>query len=352
MKSIEIETERLLLKPLGSEYLETVNAYAMDYENTKYMCRLPNESVEETVTFLAGVDAEWAKEEPAFYEFAILYHNEHIGAVGIYFENGIGELAWIINKKYWRNGFAYEAAQALVSYFTEHMGTTHFIARCDTENVASYKVMEKLGMTRTGKYGGRRNRAAAEDSFEYQYELSLFYRSKLEIVEINQQNLIHINQPNQPFEIIGKIKPVFADEKWTYTEEIFEQPEMKSYPDDTWDYDSYINNPDKMIFLAFSDRECVGQIVLKRDWNRYAFIEDICVAKRSRGKGIGAALIRKAVEWAKSAGLKGLALETQDNNLLACRFYAKCGFVIGAVNTMLYRNFDNEEFAVFWYLLF
>lgn len=173
MKSIEIKTERLTLKPLGSEYLDTVNVYAMDYENSKYMCRLPNESVEETVAFLAGVDAEWAKEEPAFYEFAILYHNEHIGVVGIYFENGIGELGWIVNKNYWRNGFAYEAAKALVSYCTEHMGTTHFIACCDTENVASYKVMEKLGMTRTGKYGGRRNRAAAEDSFEYRYKMSV-----------------------------------------------------------------------------------------------------------------------------------------------------------------------------------
>lgn len=48
MKDIVITTERLCLKPLGSAYLETVNAYAMDYENSKYMCRLPNEDVEET----------------------------------------------------------------------------------------------------------------------------------------------------------------------------------------------------------------------------------------------------------------------------------------------------------------
>lgn len=173
MKNIEITTKRLTLKPLGSEYLETVNAYATDYENTKYMCRLPNENIEETASFLAGVDAEWEKEKPESYEFAMLYQGKHIGAVGIYFEDGVGELGWIINKKYWRNGFAYEAAKALVSYFTEHMGTAHFIAHCDTENTASYKVMEKLGMTRTGEWGGRRNRAAAEDSFEYQYELIL-----------------------------------------------------------------------------------------------------------------------------------------------------------------------------------
>lgn len=173
MKTIEIRTKRLLLKPLGSEYLETVNVYAMDYENTKYMLHLPNEKLQETAAFLADVDAEWAKEKPEFYEFAMLYQDEQIGAIGIYFEDGIGELGWIVNKKYWRNGVAYEAAKALVTYFAEHMGTTHFIAHCDTQNVASYKVMEKLGMTRTGEYGGRRNRAAAEDSFEYQYEMFL-----------------------------------------------------------------------------------------------------------------------------------------------------------------------------------
>lgn len=45
-------------------------------------------------------------------------------------------------------------------------------------------------------------------------------------------------------------------------------------------------------------------------------------------------------EWAKDKKLYGLALETQDNNLLACRFYSKCGFIIGAVNAMLHDSKD------------
>lgn len=49
-------------------------------------------------------------------------------------------------------------AEALVTYFIDNMKTTHFIAHCDTENVASYRVMEKLGMVKTGKWGGRRNK--------------------------------------------------------------------------------------------------------------------------------------------------------------------------------------------------
>ncbi len=171
MKRIQIVTKRLLLEPLGSEYLQTVNDYAMDYENTKYMCHLPNNTKAETKEFLSNVDSEWKKEKPEYYEFAILYQNQHVGAVSIYFKNGIGELGWIVNKKYWGNGFAYESAEALVQYFIANMGTTHFIAHCDTENVASYKVMEKLGMVRTGEWGGRRNKSALQDSCEYQYEL-------------------------------------------------------------------------------------------------------------------------------------------------------------------------------------
>lgn len=174
----------------------------------------------------------------------------------------------------------------------------------------------------------------------------------MEIVKMGQAHLVDMNKANQPFEIIGRINPTFAGGIWTYTEELYEQPYTKVYPIDPCDYTEYIDNPDKAVFLAYSGAECIGQVVLKRDWNRYAFIEDICVAKSARGQGVGTALIQTAIAWAKEAGLKGLALETQDNNLLACRFYAKCGFVIGAVNTMLYRNFHNEEFAVFWYMLF
>ncbi|PKY99875.1 streptothricin acetyltransferase [Enterococcus faecalis] len=55
----------------------------------------------------------------------------------------------------------------------------------------------------------------------------------------------------------------------------------------------------------------------------------------------------------QNQNLHGLMLETQDNNLIACKFYHNCGFKIGSVDTMLYANFENNfEKAVFWYLRF
>ena len=177
----------------------------------------------------------------------------------------------------------------------------------------------------------------------------------MEIVKLSFGTLKDMNKPSEAFEIIGKLIPTFINNKWTYTEEIYDHSYLHSYPNEDCDYSPYIANPDKTVFLAYSNKECIGQIVLRKDWNGYAFVEDICVSKSSREQGIGTALIQKAIEWAKDKSLYGLALETQDNNLLACRFYLKCGFLIGAVNTMLYKNLPkpwSDAVAIFWYLKF
>ncbi|MDN4083132.1 GNAT family N-acetyltransferase [Paenibacillus polymyxa] len=86
---------------------------------------------------------------------------------------------------------------------------------------------------------------------------------------------------------------------------------------------------------------------------KFASIDRLIVLESSRGKGIGTALLNKAREWALQKGMQGFTLETQDVNLLACRFYLKNGFDIGAVDTMLYSNSKyKDENAVFFYSKF
>lgn len=138
-----------------------------------------------------------------------------------------------------------------------------------------------------------------------------------------------------------------------FTELLYEESYEKSYSNDNEDYNEYINNTDKVVYFFYHNNECVGQVRLRKNWNKYAFIEGIHVSKHVRGQGIGSALINESTVWAKQNNLYGLMLETQDNNLLACKFYLKCGFEIGALDTMLYANFhSNDEKAIFWYLKF
>ena len=98
MRRFEIQTDRLLIKPLGPEYLDSTNEYAMNLENTKYMMYLPNDTSDETKMFLKNVEIEWSKENPSFYEFALIFKKKHIGGVSVYIEDGVGEIEEEIKK--------------------------------------------------------------------------------------------------------------------------------------------------------------------------------------------------------------------------------------------------------------
>ena len=172
---MDIYTKRLLLVPLGPQYLISTHHYASDIENTKYMVHLPNTDVSETESFLNQVHAEWQKTTPQFYEFAILLDMEHIGAVSIYVnkDTAEGELGWIINSKYWGNGYALEAAKEIIQFAVNELRIRKFIAHCDSENVSSFRVMEKLGMRLTSKTQGRRNKSSDEEREEFLYSLEI-----------------------------------------------------------------------------------------------------------------------------------------------------------------------------------
>lgn len=170
---MEIKTSRLCLRPLGMKYLASTHEYSADREATKYMVYLPDDTIEETASFLKNVDAEWGKDKPKFYEFAILYHEKHIGAISLYLDESgtTGELGWIIHRDYWNRGIVTEAARELLTYSANVLGVHHFIAHCDSENIASYTVMEKLGMVRVQCSEGRKNKSSDDLRKEYMYEL-------------------------------------------------------------------------------------------------------------------------------------------------------------------------------------
>lgn len=187
MNKTEIKTARLTLRPLTDEYLKTAHEYASDLENTRYMCYLPNETESETLDFLRHAGEEWEKPSPEFYEFAIIWDGHHIGAVSLAIGEGAGagELGWIINKKYWRQGFATEAASALIC-FARSLGVRRLCAHCDAENTGSYRTMEKLGMKFVGRYPGRKNRCSDEERDELEYGLTLPERVKITAVRASR----------------------------------------------------------------------------------------------------------------------------------------------------------------------
>ncbi|HVQ22202.1 MAG TPA: GNAT family N-acetyltransferase [Candidatus Saccharimonadia bacterium] len=70
-------------------------------------------------------------------------------------EDGIVELGFSVVPDQRRRGFASEATRALIAWALREPGVRGVIARSDIDNVASMRVLQAAGFTRTGEAGGR-----------------------------------------------------------------------------------------------------------------------------------------------------------------------------------------------------
>lgn len=81
------------------------------------------------------------------------------------------EIGWVLGTRHQRQGYAAEAARCLLAYAFEALGCHRVIATCQPENVASWRVMEKLGMRREGHFRACIHRPSGEWWDEYFYAL-------------------------------------------------------------------------------------------------------------------------------------------------------------------------------------
>jgi len=69
-----------------------------------------------------------------------------------WFGSATYEIGWALAGDHQGRGYATEAARALLDYAFDALGCHRVIATCQPENVASWRVMEKLGMRREAHF--------------------------------------------------------------------------------------------------------------------------------------------------------------------------------------------------------
>jgi ribosomal protein S18 acetylase RimI-like enzyme len=173
------------------------------------------------------------------------------------------------------------------------------------------------------------------------------------IKELDRSLLKDISRINNEFDIDSKLVVSLENDCLTCTT-IGVPHRTRRVSQDEYDYTTYPDDPEKTAFLAYVSGRVAGELVMRKNWNKFALVEWIGVDRDFRRMGIGRALVSRALQWAKDKNLSGLMLETQDTNVGACRFYQSCGFVLKGFDTGLYAasqtNYDN--IALYWYLSF
>lgn len=79
-----------------------------------------------------------------------------------------------------------------------------------------------------------------------------------------------------------------------------------------------------------------------------AILWDIRVAPDVRRQGVGSALFQQVEARARLHGCRQLKIETQNTNVLACRFYERQGCQLRVMNRAAYPELP-EEIQLLWY---
>ena len=144
---VDLSTERLLLRPFAFDDVDDVLAYASDPEVARYVPLPQPYTRDDAVEFIARqVLADWST-QPLF---AIVLEHRVVGGIGLRIQESheIAELGYALAKPHWGRGLMPEAAKAVIAWAFERYDLHKVYSFADTRNRRSWRVMEKLGMTR------------------------------------------------------------------------------------------------------------------------------------------------------------------------------------------------------------
>ena len=175
--TLQLESPRLILRSFQDPDLETFLAYRNDPEVAKYQSWDVPYPREKGIQFIDLMKLSNPNSQGEWYQIAVELKStrEMIGDVAfstMVYDDKQALIGYSLARSHWYQGYAFEAVGCLLKYLFDERGLHRVMAECDVDNVASWKLLEKLGFRREahllenvffkGKYGSEYHYALLE----------------------------------------------------------------------------------------------------------------------------------------------------------------------------------------------
>jgi RimJ/RimL family protein N-acetyltransferase len=145
------ETRRLLARPAAvSDAAAVFEHYACDPAVAKYMTWRPHRSIDETNEFLRRCEQVWVDGSAFPWSLWLKDSGEFAGLVEIRVRGNSIDVGYALSQRWWRQGLMTEALTWVVKWALVQPEIFRVWATCDVDNVASARVLERVGMEREG----------------------------------------------------------------------------------------------------------------------------------------------------------------------------------------------------------
>lgn len=154
-----LETDRLILRELKPSDTEAFFAMDSNPNVHKYLWNKPMQKIEEIIDVIEFVRKQYVENGIGRFAMISKETNEFIGWAGLKFNTepvnnkvNFYDIGYRLDEKFWGKGYASEATFAWLDYAFQIMKIKTLEAAAHTENAASNRILQKIGMQMTEQY--------------------------------------------------------------------------------------------------------------------------------------------------------------------------------------------------------
>ena len=314
-----LDTPRLTLRPLSQDDADAAFVWCSDPEVNRYMPYALYTHVEDVRRWLASVEAATGE-----YNFGFVRKSDGLligsGSIGPDGVSSCWEFGYNFRRDCWGQGYATEAAQAMIDFAFREFGVRDFVANHAIANPASGRVMRKCGLVidHVGEY----SRFDGSETFP-----ALFWRLRL-------------NRSGQaPRYSFVPMTPAQFD---TYFSWRYPAPyELCNIPPEAYDEcrEVYDAAPENWFAVLDNDGRMTG--MAKFIFSGTAMELGLGLQPESTGLGSGEQFVRACIEFGRSRYEwfgKPILLRAAVANVRAQKVYERIGFRAIYSEQLSFRN--------------
>ena len=148
-----IDTPRLVLRPFTMSDVDALYQILQEQDILRYFPSSkppPRERVEQLISSQLK---HWEEHKLGWWAVEPRFSRKLTGWCGLQYlpETEETEVGFLLSNSFWGQGFATEAAKASLRYGFEDLGLKHIVGITHPQNIASQRVLRKLGMSFTVK---------------------------------------------------------------------------------------------------------------------------------------------------------------------------------------------------------
>ncbi len=152
---MQLETKRLIIRPISLEDKNVVFEYRRDKETNKYQEWIP-ETIDDVEVFI-GKTVKQINEPDTWFQLVIIEKESKniVGDIGIHFigdENSQAEIGCTLNKRFQNKGYATESLEIVIDYLFSDLNKHRIIASIDPDNENSIRLVERLGFKKEAHF--------------------------------------------------------------------------------------------------------------------------------------------------------------------------------------------------------